>query len=418
MLDNSKSPKSEQQQQRTSVYEKLQHNLQNDEKWKQEISLGKRITLYKLQGEIGRGNFSQVKMAVHELTKERVAIKILDKAKLTVKARRMLDREISNMTSIHHPNIIRLFEVIESFSKLFLVMEYASGGELYQKLTAVGKLPEIDAKTIFAQILSAVKYLHQNLIIHRDLKAENVFCSSRGLVKVGDFGFSTRLANGFEEQLKTFCGSPPYAAPELFRDESYVGGPVDVWAMGVLLYFMTTGYMPFPADSIAALKRNILAGVFTVPSHLSSSCRFLIVGILKQTPSERLTLQQIEESDWLEGISVLDHKNEAWSILPTVSSQPGRDNLSSTERLAREKLAALGIAGPTLEAETMHKTRSPVIGTYRIIVHRIQTSAINAHLAPQPPNPQPAKPRQNGIKPNKLGNIFNKPVKSRFCCIL
>nr|XP_018906028.1 PREDICTED: serine/threonine-protein kinase NIM1-like [Bemisia tabaci]XP_018906029.1 PREDICTED: serine/threonine-protein kinase NIM1-like [Bemisia tabaci]XP_018906030.1 PREDICTED: serine/threonine-protein kinase NIM1-like [Bemisia tabaci]XP_018906031.1 PREDICTED: serine/threonine-protein kinase NIM1-like [Bemisia tabaci] len=276
MLDNSKSPKSEQQQQRTSVYEKLQHNLQNDEKWKQEISLGKRITLYKLQGEIGRGNFSQVKMAVHELTKERVAIKILDKAKLTVKARRMLDREISNMTSIHHPNIIRLFEVIESFSKLFLVMEYASGGELYQKLTAVGKLPEIDAKTIFAQILSAVKYLHQNLIIHRDLKAENVFCSSRGLVKVGDFGFSTRLANGFEEQLKTFCGSPPYAAPELFRDESYVGGPVDVWAMGVLLYFMTTGYMPFPADSIAALKRNILAGVFTVPSHLSSSCRFLI----------------------------------------------------------------------------------------------------------------------------------------------
>ncbi|XP_075229133.1 serine/threonine-protein kinase NIM1-like isoform X2 [Lycorma delicatula] len=321
-----------------TIYQKSIHNLHHDQKWQQETTLGKRVGLYRLQGEVGRGNFSQVKVAIHELTKERVAIKVLDKAKLTSKSRRMLVKEISSMESVHHPNIIRLYEVVETYSKLHLVLEYAPGGELFQKLTTEGRMREPEAKAVFIQIVSAVKHLHERNIIHRDIKAENVFCGLRGSVKLGDFGFSTRVST--EELLRTFCGSPPYAAPELFRDASYQGQPVDIWALGVLLFFMTTGHMPFPADSIAGLKRSILLGVITTPAHLTHECRTLIRGILRQSPSDRYKLDQIIYSEWLDGMTT-NGPCESWSMLPTFGE--GDVELSTIEKTARERLEVLGV---------------------------------------------------------------------------
>uniref|UniRef100_A0A1B6D2N7 non-specific serine/threonine protein kinase n=1 Tax=Clastoptera arizonana TaxID=38151 RepID=A0A1B6D2N7_9HEMI len=358
------------------IYQRSIHSLHNDHKWQQETSLGKRVGMYRLQGEIGRGNFSYVKMAIHELTKERVAIKVLDKAKLTAKARRMLVREIASMESVHHPNLIRLYEVVETYSKLHLVVEYASGGELFNKLTTEGKMPEPEAKAVFVQILSAVKHLHERNIIHRDIKAENVFCGPRGIVKLGDFGFSTQLASGHDELLRTFCGSPPYAAPELFCDASYIGAPVDIWALGVLVFFMTTGHMPFPADSISGLKRSILLGVITSPAHLSLPCRTLIRAILRQTPSDRLKIDQILTSEWLKGVTIPGGICEAWSMLPTFGPE---DKLNPIEKQARERLNHLGISPSMLEEHVTQSARSPVIATYRIVIHRLQN---NSQLPP------------------------------------
>uniref|UniRef100_A0A8D8UZT1 non-specific serine/threonine protein kinase n=1 Tax=Cacopsylla melanoneura TaxID=428564 RepID=A0A8D8UZT1_9HEMI len=382
-----------------SIYEKTQQQLQNDKKWQHETSLGKRVALYKIQNELGRGNFSTVKMAIHEVTKERVAIKILDKTKLTPKARKMLSREIISMETVYHPNIIRLYEVLETFGKIFLVVEYASGGELYNKITTEGKISEDGAKIYFLQILSAVKHLHDRDIIHRDIKAENVFLSVRGIVKLGDLGFSTKLSQGSQERLRTFCGSPPYAAPELFRDESYVGCKVDVWALGVLIYFMVTAQMPFPGENLNTLKKSILLGVITFPSSLSLTCRSLIRGLLCQDPEARFNLEQIYNSSWLQNVnlnSISIAKANEWSMTPRAPAEA----TTVIEKTARERLVKLGISETMLQEEKDKGSKSSAIATYRMVVHRLENNA----AYPQPVVAQTVKTQ--------------KPAKSRLCRIL
>uniref|UniRef100_A0A4W4GX90 non-specific serine/threonine protein kinase n=1 Tax=Electrophorus electricus TaxID=8005 RepID=A0A4W4GX90_ELEEL len=285
-----------------------------DESVVRELAVGRRIGLYKVRGEIGCGNFSQVKLGIHALTRDKVAIKILDKTKLDQKTQKLLSREISSMEKLHHPNIIRLYEVVETLTRLHLVMEYASGGELYTKITTEGKLSDIDSKIVFSQVLS-----HDNQVIHRDLKAENVFYSCSTCVKVGDFGFSTHSPR--EQTLSTFCGSPPYAAPELFRDQHYVGVYVDVWALGVLLFFMVTGTMPFRADTVAKLKRCILEGTYTVPAW----------------PAERCGLEEVMRCDWLLSVD-FPHATEPFRLDPLHLAEVAPSELEEEEGEVKDAL--------------------------------------------------------------------------------
>lgn len=170
---------------------------------------------YRLIKTIGKGNFAKVKLAKHELIGKEVAIKIIDKTQLNQGSLQKLFREVKIMKCLDHPNIVKLFEVIQTEKTLYLVMEYASGGEVFDYLVAHGRMKEKEARAKFRQIVSAVQYLHQKRIVHRDLKAENLLLDGDMNIKIADFGFSNEFVIG--NKLDTFCGSPPYAAPEYIQ---------------------------------------------------------------------------------------------------------------------------------------------------------------------------------------------------------
>ncbi|XP_051960423.1 serine/threonine-protein kinase NIM1 [Xyrauchen texanus] len=360
--------------------QKLTLEMCNNEDTIKEITIGRRVGFYKVRGQIGCGNFSKVKLAFHALTKDKVAIKILEKMRFELQTQRMLAREIFNMESLYHPNLLQLYEVVETPSRLYLVLEFAGGGDLHTRISTGGKLSDRESKIIFAQILSAVKYMHENNIIHRDLKAENVLYTKNGCVKVADFGFSTRV-NNHNQALDTFCGSPPYAAPELFKDEYYIGPPVDVWAMGILLFFMVTGTLPFPADTVAKLRLSVLEGAYALPTWVSAPCQRLIKGILKPDPSDRCALDQMLGCEWLLPVELSRPLPHLSQLNPVYLLEAGPGELDRDLEEVKEVLKDLGITEEHILNNQGKSIRSPIIGVYRILLHRVQISS-GAECAP------------------------------------
>lgn len=382
---------------RPTPLERLTEALEKDPKTIQELMVGRRVGWYKVHGEIGRGSFSRVKLALHALTKDKVAVKVLDKTRMDSHAQKTMYREIINMESLQHVNVVRLYEVVETPNRLYIMLEYAGGGDLQSNIADKGKLSDEESKIIFAQILSGIRHMHQHNIIHRDLKAENVLYTDSSCVKVADFGFSTCVAN-HNISLDTFCGSPPYAAPELFKDKTYLGPPVDIWAMGVLLFFMVTGTMPFKGETMGKLRRAVKTGFYTIPPGVSKPCSQLISLILKVTPAERCRLDQMLGCEWLLPVEA------PVVVTPAVQPNPLRlveegVKLEEEEEECKAIMEKLGVTLEYIRNNPDSTNRSPVTGMYRILMHSAQ---VRRGCEALPAVRQVARdPRKDGLKAYK-----------------
>ncbi|XP_054032012.1 serine/threonine-protein kinase SIK3 isoform X2 [Dryobates pubescens] len=201
------------------------------------------------------------------------------------------------MKMLCHPHIIRLYQVMETERMIYLVTEYASGGEIFDHLVAHGRMAEKEARRKFKQIVAAVHFCHCRNIVHRDLKAENLLLDANLNIKIADFGFSNIFTPG--QLLKTWCGSPPYAAPELFEGKEYDGPKVDIWSLGVVLYVLVCGALPFDGSTLQNLRARVLSGKFRIPFFMSTECEHLIRHMLVLDPSKRLSMEQICKHKWM-----------------------------------------------------------------------------------------------------------------------
>ncbi|CAM0907553.1 unnamed protein product [Alopecurus aequalis] len=298
------------------------------------LKVRRRVGKYELGRTIGEGTFAKVRFAKNMESGDHVAIKILDKAK--VQKHRLVEqirREICTMKLIQHPNVVRLHEVMGSKARIFIVLEYVTGGELHDIIVDRGSLKDDEARKYFQQLINAVDYCHSRGVYHRDLKVlvsvnhsicwlcisnydqaeflktdklmfyvsqiENLLLDTAGNLKVSDFGLSA-----ISEQVKadgllhTTCGTPNYVAPEVIEDKGYDGAPADLWSCGVILFVMLAGFLPFEDDNVASLYKKISGAQFNCPSWFSDGAKKLIAKILDPNPSTRITIAQLLKDRW------------------------------------------------------------------------------------------------------------------------
>ncbi|KAF4300702.1 hypothetical protein GTA08_BOTSDO07056 [Botryosphaeria dothidea] len=258
--------------------------------------VNQRLGQYQIVKTLGEGSFGKVKLAVHVVSGQKVALKIIARKKLITRDMAgRIEREIQYLQLLRHPHIIKLYTVITTPSEIIMVLEYA-GIELFDHIVAHGKMSEDKARKFFQQIVCAVEYCHRHKIVHRDLKPENLLLDENLNVKIADFGLSNIMTDG--NFLKTSCGSPNYAAPEVISGKLYAGPEVDVWSCGVILYVLLVGRLPFDDDYIPSLFKKIAQGSYTIPNYLSSGAVRLIKKMLVVNPVHRITIAEIRQDPW------------------------------------------------------------------------------------------------------------------------
>ncbi|XP_031430134.1 5'-AMP-activated protein kinase catalytic subunit alpha-2 isoform X2 [Clupea harengus] len=256
-----------------------------------------KIGHYILGDTLGVGTFGKVKIGEHQLTGHKVAVKILNRQKIrSLDVVGKIKREIQNLKLFRHPHIIKLYQVISTPTDFFMVMEYVSGGELFDYICKHGRVEDTEARRLFQQIISGVDYCHRHMVVHRDLKPENVLLDSSKNAKIADFGLSNMMSDG--EFLRTSCGSPNYAAPEVISGRLYAGPEVDIWSSGVILYALLCGTLPFDDEHVPTLFKKIRGGVFYIPEYLNRSVANLLMLMLQVDPLKRATIKDIREHEW------------------------------------------------------------------------------------------------------------------------
>ncbi|KAF2502714.1 Pkinase-domain-containing protein [Lophium mytilinum] len=255
-----------------------------------------RIGQYNIVKTLGEGSFGKVKLAIHRVTGQKVALKIITRRKLVTRDMAgRIEREIQYLQLLRHPHIIKLYTVITTPQEIVMVLEYA-GGELFDHIVQNGRFPEWKARKFFQQIICAVEYCHRHKIVHRDLKPENLLLDEDLNVKIADFGLSNIMTDG--NFLKTSCGSPNYAAPEVISGKLYAGPEVDVWSCGVILYVLLAGRLPFDDDYIPTLFKKIASGNYSIPQFIPPGANQLIKKMLQVNPVHRITIAEIRQDPW------------------------------------------------------------------------------------------------------------------------
>jgi len=243
---------------------------------------------FEIVKSLGSGTYGKVKLAIDKKTGQKVAIKSISKQKINCEQdMTRIRREIEIMASLKHKHIVQILEVFENKDKIILVQEFADGGELYDHISAKGRLTEKEARLLFRQIVSAVHYLHENGVVHRDLKLENILLDRHGMIKLADFGLSNTWQHN--RLLHTFCGSPLYASPEIVNGRPYYGPEIDCWSLGVLLYTLVYGAMPFDGSDFHRLRKQISTGDYFEPSKQSDAAG-LVKKLLTVNPAKRANI--------------------------------------------------------------------------------------------------------------------------------
>ncbi|XP_052606567.1 putative sperm motility kinase W [Peromyscus californicus insignis] len=243
---------------------------------------------------IGHGAFGSVQLAYHRLTGIPVAVKVIENLEEDL---RFILSEMVALDKLHHPNIIRLFQVLVTPEQVCFITEFAPGGDLFQRVMEEGRLQEEEAQKIFGQILSAIKYCHDLDIVHRDLKPENILLDEEGNVKLADFGLATKYRAG--TLLQRQCGTKTFNAPEQVLGLGYDGKKTDVWSLGVLLYFITTGNHPFQGDTMEEIQGKIVTGKYDIPAHVSGQLENLIHLMLTVAPERRPSIEVLQQHPWI-----------------------------------------------------------------------------------------------------------------------
>ncbi|XP_026233931.1 serine/threonine-protein kinase BRSK2-like isoform X1 [Anabas testudineus] len=251
---------------------------------------------YRLEKTLGKGQTGLVKLGVHCVTCQKVAIKIVNREKLSESVLMKVEREIAILKLIEHPHVLKLHDVYENKKYLYLVLEHVSGGELFDYLVKKGRLTPKEARKFFRQIISALDFCHSHSICHRDLKPENLLLDEKNNIRIADFGMASLQVG--DSLLETSCGSPHYACPEVIRGEKYDGRKADAWSCGVILFALLVGALPFDDDNLRNLLEKVKLGVFHMPHFIPPDCQNLLRGMIEVDPNKRLTLEQIQKHTW------------------------------------------------------------------------------------------------------------------------
>lgn len=295
----------------------------------------KKVGKYELFRTLGEGTFGKVKYAVNTESQEPVAIKVLDKEKIQKQNMGpQIKKEISIMKIVRHKYVVGMKEVLASRTKIFIVLELVTGGELFDKIVSEGKFSEEMARFYCRQLVEGVEYCHNLGVCHRDLKPENLLLDEQGNLKISDFGLSALYVGDADgdgtsrtELLHTTCGTPNYVAPEVLADKGYDGKKADVWSIGVILYVLLAGFLPFDESTIVALFAKIQAADFTYPKWFSPSVRSLLDSIITADPKARLTLTEVRDAPWLN----FDDGDKAFHPVPSLN-----ENVVAARTAAKE----------------------------------------------------------------------------------